>query len=195
MNKLISTMLCVLLLLPASAAMAGAPTDAVSQTVGGVLALLKDDSLSKHQRRDKMRALINARFDFRAMSQRTLATNWKKATHEQKDRFVELFSQLIQNSYVGKIEAYTNETVKYANESVKDTRAVVDTFIVTKTIKIPINYKMVLRGSEWKVYDVVIEEVSMVSSYRSSYRSIVKKEGFDGLFVKMEAKIKQLTAS
>jgi len=194
-NKLISTMLCVLLLLPASAAMAGTPTDTVTKTVDGVLALLKDGSLNKHQRRDKMRALINNGFDFRAMSQRTLATNWKKATHEQQDRFVKLFAQLIQNSYVGKIEAYTNETVKYANESVKDTRAVVDTFIVTKTVQIPINYKMVLRGSEWKVYDVVIEEVSLVSSYRSSYRNIIKKEGFDGLFVKMEAKIKKLTAS
>lgn len=195
MNKLISTMLCVLLLLPASAAMAGAPIDTVTKTVDGILAFLKDGSLSKHQRRDKMRTLINDGFDFRAMSQRTLATNWKKATHEQQDRFVKLFAQLIQNSYVGKIEAYTDETVKYAKESVKDTRAVVDTFIVTKTVQIPINYKMVLRGSKWKVYDVVIEEVSLVSSYRSSYRSIIKKEGFDGLFVKMEAKIKQLDAS
>ena len=111
MNKLISSMLCVLLLLPASAAMAGTPTDTVTKTVDGVLALLKDGSLNKHQRRDKMRALINNGFDFRAMSQRTLATNWKKATHEQQDRFVKLFAQLIQNSYVGKIEAYTNETV------------------------------------------------------------------------------------
>jgi len=194
-NRLISTMLCVLLLLPASAAMAGAPTESVSKTVDGVLALLRDSSLNKQQRRDKMRTLINDRFDFRAMSQRTLATNWKKASDEQKERFVKLFGQLIQNSYVGKIEAYTNETVKYASESVKDSRAVVDTFIVTKTVEIPINYKMVLRGSEWKVYDVVIEEVSLVSSYRSSYRNIVKKEGFDGLFAKMDAKIKELTAS
>ena len=195
MNKLLSALLCVLLLLPVSAAVAGAPTDAVHATVDGVLSLLRDGSLSKEQRRDKMRTLINERFDFRAMSQRTLATNWKKATEKQQDRFVELFSQLIQNSYVGKIEAYTDEVVKYSQEKTEGDRASVETFIVTKSVEIPIDYRMVLRGANWVVYDVIIEEVSLISSYRSSYRTIVDKEGFDGLFVKMDEKIKELAAS
>jgi phospholipid transport system substrate-binding protein len=111
------------------------PTDDVRTSVEAVIALLKDDQLDRDTRRDRMREVIDKRFDFRAMSQRTLATNWKKATDAEKQRFTELFSELIQNSYVSKIESYTNETVEYPGEKQKGRKAVVDTLIITsKTV-------------------------------------------------------------
>ena len=173
-------------------AYAASPTETVHATVDAVLALLRDKSLDKTTRRAKMRALINERFDFRAMSQRTLATNWRKASDPEKDRFVDLFGQLIENTYIGRIEAYTDEKVEYRDEKLDGKKAVVGTVIKAGNTDIPVDYKLWNKNNAWWVYDVIIEEVSLISSYRSTYQQIVKKDGFPGLFVQMEAKIKEL---
>jgi phospholipid transport system substrate-binding protein len=168
------------------------PMQSVQTAVDAILGILTNETLDKEEKRSKMRAIINKRFDFRAMSQRTLATNWKKASKDEQQQFVGLFAQLIQNSYIGKVEAYTSETVEYPAEKIKGKRAVVDTLIITSSTEIPVNYKVYLKNDEWRVYDIIIEGVSLISSYRSTYQEIVKKDGFPGLFVKMEEKLKEL---
>jgi len=178
--------------LPGVAGAEHTPTHAIQGTVDAVIDILKDGQQDRGGKRIAIRKLINQRFDFRAMSQRTLATNWKKAADDEKQRFVELFAMLIQNTYIGRVEAYTNEKIEYASEKLKGKRAVVDTLIITSNVEIPVNYKVYLKDGIWWVYDVIIEEVSLISSYRSTYREIVKKDGFDGLFVKMEEKLKEL---
>jgi phospholipid transport system substrate-binding protein len=174
---------------------ASTPTDDVRTSVEAMLEILKNEQLDKEGKRSQMSAVINKRFDFRAMSQRTLATNWKKVTAEEKQQFVALFSQLIENSYVGKIEAYTNEKVEYPGEKVKGRKAVVETLIITSSADVPVNYKVYQKGDQWLVYDVIIEGVSLISNYRSSYQEIMKKEGFDGLLAKMQAKIDELAST
>lgn len=171
---------------------ATSPTASIQTTVNAILDILRDKALDREAKHVAMREIINERFDFRAMSQRTLATNWKKASKEEQQRFVELFAVLIQNSYIGKVETYTKETVEYPAEKIKGKRAVVDTLIVTSSKEIPVNYKVYLKNGEWHVYDVIIEGVSLISSYRSSYQKIVKKDGFPGLFVRMEEKLKAI---
>jgi phospholipid transport system substrate-binding protein len=169
------------------------PTDSIRGSVDSILTLLQNKELDQATRRKEMRKVINGRFDFRAMSQRTLATNWKKASKEQRQEFVQLFSQLIENTYIGRVEAYTDEKVDYPGEKVKGKKAVVETLILTATADIPINYKVYQKkNGEWWVYDVIIEGISLISNYRSSYQEIVKKEGFDGLIAKMKTKIKEL---
>lgn len=165
--------------------------DSVRTTVEAILGLLKNDNMDKATRRSAMEKEIGKRFDFRAMSQRTLATNWKKATDAEKQEFTDLFKQLIQNSYVGKLEAYTNETVSYPADKAQGKKALVETLIKTASADIPVNYKLYRKGNDWLVYDVIIEGVSLISNYRSSYQTIVKKEGFDGLMSKMKEKIKE----
>jgi len=173
----------------------GSAIDAVRTSVDGILDILKKgDTMDKATRRSAMEAIIDERFDFRAMSQRTLATNWKKASDAEKQEFTDLFKQLIQSSYVGKLEAYTNETVEYVAEKAKGRKALVETMIKTASADIPLNYKMYSKDGNWLVYDVIIEGVSLISNYRSSYQTIVKQEGFDGLMAKMKAKIKELDA-
>jgi len=169
------------------------PTDTVRGSVDNILTLLQNKELDQTTRRKEMRKVINGRFDFRAMSQRTLATNWKKASKEQQQEFVQLFAQLIENTYIGRVEAYTDEKVDYPGEKVKGKKAVVETLILTASADIPINYKVYQKkNGEWWVYDVIIEGISLISNYRSSYQEIVKKEGFDGLIAKMKNKIKEL---
>ena len=175
------------------AAADASPTDAVRGSVDSILTLLQNKELDQATRRKEMRKVINGRFDFRAMSQRTLATNWKKASKEQQQEFVQLFAQLIENTYIGRVEAYTDEKVDYPGEKVKGKKAVVETLILTASADIPINYKVYQKkNGEWWVYDVIIEGISLISNYRSSYQEIVKKEGIDGLIAKMKTKIKEL---
>jgi phospholipid transport system substrate-binding protein len=167
-------------------------TESVRTSVDAIIGILKDASMDKPAKRDKIRGVIAERFDFRVMSQSTLATNWKKASQEEQQQFVTLFAELIQNTYIGRVEAYTNETVKYPGEKISNNRAVVDTLIVTANAEIPVTYKLYLKDERWLVYDVNIEGVSLISNYRNSYQEIVKKEGFSGLLVKMEEKVKEL---
>ena len=191
-NMLTLLTLCTVLAFPAYGSAETSPVQTVHESVDAILALLKDDTLDQDDRRAKIRAHINTRFDFNAMSQRTLATNWKKATAQEREKFIGLFSQLIENTYIGKIEAYTNEKVEYPGEKVKGSKALVETLIIAASADIPVDYKLYKKGDDWLVYDVIIEGVSLVSNYRSSYQEIVKKEGFDGLLAKMQEKIDEL---
>lgn len=174
---------------------ASSPTEDVRTSVDAILLILQNDELDKQQKRAEISKIVSQRFDFRAMSQRTLATNWKKTSNEEKKQFIELFSQLIESSYVGKIEAYTNEKVEFPGEKVKGKKAVVETLIITSSADIPVNYRMYQKGDQWLVYDVIIEGVSLISNYRSSYQEIMKDEGFDGLLNKMQAKIDELSSA
>ena len=167
-------------------------TESVRMSVEAIIGILKDTELDKPAKREKIRLVIADRFDFRAMSQRTLATNWKKASKEEQQQFVGLFAELIQNTYIGRVEAYTNEEVKYPGEKITNDRAVVDTLIVTSSAEIPVTYKLYLKDDRWLVYDVNIEGVSLISNYRNSYQEIVKREGFSGLLAKMEEKVREL---
>ena len=190
--KLTSILLAFLLTILSSVSFAdsGEPTAQLRSTLDKVIDTLKDKSLVGDARRDKIRELINDRFYFRAMSQRTLSRNWKKASSDQQTEFTNLFSKLLEKTYIGRIEAYTDERVEYLREKSKNKkRSVVYTHIVTKTNNIPINYKLALKGGKWLVYDIVIEEVSLISNYRTSYATIIKKNGMDGLLSQMKAKL------
>lgn len=187
----------ILLLFFAASTAAAAPsaTDQVRGTVDRVIELLKNKELDPAKRRQMLSSLIRKRFDFTLMSQQVLATNWNKASPDEKESFVRLFSDLLESTYMERIEAYTDEKVEYVNEKVKENRSIVDTIIVTKSVDVPISYKMVLKEDDWFVYDVVIEEVSLIRNYRSSYREIVMRDGIGGLLKKMEEKVKELKES
>ena len=168
---------------------AGTPKDQDSQAVDKVLAILKDSSQQGEIRHNNIRDAIAPYFDFRTMSQSTLALNWKKATPEQKDRFIGLYRQMLENIYIVAMEEFSGETVRYGTEKTKGKRAVVETFIVQPTgPEIPVVYRMRLKDDKWLVYDVVIEGISLVSNYRASFRGIVDKEGMDALLEQLQKK-------
>ena len=168
--------------------------DTVRTSVQTIIDILKNGRMNKAAKRSAMQLEIGKRYDFKTMAQHTLATNWKTASTGKRQKFTALFRQLIQNSYAGKLEAYTNETVEYRAEKTRGKKALVETLIKTASTDIPVNYKLYQKDGAWLVYDVVIEGVSLVSNYRSSYHTIVKKEGLDGLMLKMEEKLKELEA-
>jgi len=165
------------------------PTATVQQAVDAVLAVLKNADLNREQRWQEIGRIIDARFDFRSMSQSVLATNWREATKEEKRQFVEYFSQYLEDTYRNKIETYTDQRVEYIAEQVRRDRAVVDTEIVTAETRIPVTYRLKNNKGEWYAYDVVIEGVSLVSNYRSTFNAIVKAEGMEGLLTDLEGRI------
>ncbi len=176
------------------------PTEAIRSTVGAVLAIMKDKNLAapdrRAERREKIRALIRSRFDFREMARRSLARHWKKISPEEEREFVAVFSDLLEASYIGKIEAYTDEKVTYDRETVRGRGkyGIVNTTIVTKDVDIPIDYKVIFRNGKWRIYDVVIEGVSFVSTYRSQYNKIIVKQSFAELLQRMKSKLKEIKA-
>lgn len=168
------------------------PLEEVRTTVDAVLALLRDKSLDPDLRRTRVTQLVRSRFDFTSMSQRILATHWRSASPQEQQRFVTLFSDLLEANYTSKIEAYTNETVQYRGEQIIGDRASIDTSIITASAEIPIAYRLQRAGDHWLVYDVVIEGVSFVSNYRSTYGEIVRREGMSGLLRQMEEKLQEV---
>jgi len=170
------------------------PTERVKVSVDQVIFILKNKLLDRDERWKKIAIVIREGFDFRSMSQSVLATNWRKATPEEQERFTEFFSQYIEETYRTKIEGYTDEEVLYAKETIRGDRAVVETFIVTSSIEIPVNYKLRNNDGEWYVYDVVIEGISLVSNYRSTFAAIVKNEGMDGLLSDIQRRINKYKA-
>lgn len=173
------------------------PLEQVKVTVNAILAVMQEkDAVNQGQReerRDRIMALINERFDFAEMSMRTLGRSWKTGTESEKDEFQKLFSELLKQNYIGRIEAYSDETVEYSKEIFdpnKNERALVYTKILKNSHEIPINYSLLQKDGDWFVYDVFIEGVSLVRNYRTEFGRILNKEKFAGLLVRMDEKIK-----
>ena len=193
--KLFILIFCGLSLCVFPAYSADSPKTQVKATVDQVIDVLRDKQLQGEPLRQTLSPLIRARFDFTIMSQRTLGKYWRTATEAEQKRFISLFSDLLEASYIGRIEDYSDETVSYGEEKIEENRADVATTVHSGNAHIPIDYRLVLKEDDWFVYDVVIEEVSLIRNYRSTYGEIVRKEGFSGLFARMEEKLAELHQS
>jgi len=187
-----------LLLLQTSAVYAGEPTDQMKQTIDSVLDILKNKELKRpekaKERRAAIRKIIDSRFDFEEMSKRSLALYWRKRTPEEKSEFTALYSDLLERTYVTKIEKYENEKILYGRETLDDGYAVVKTNIITKdNIEIPIDYRLLKKDAKWEVYDVVIEGVSLVNNYRTQFANILGSSSYGELVKKMKNKVQELS--
>lgn len=189
-RALVIGVLTLLLIMPALAAPpTPTPTETVKSAIDQVFAALKSGGASREQRWASIGAIISDRFDFRRMSQSVLETNWQEATSEEKRQFVEYFSQYLEDTYRTKIESFTDQHVEYIAEQVRKDRATVDTTLITKEKRIPITYRLKDNKGQWVCYDVVLEGVSLVNNYRSTFSAIVKAGGMDGLLTDLEGRI------
>ncbi len=150
----------------------------------------KNPSLKKVQR-DKIWEIVRKTFDFTELSGRALAANWKTLNPQQRKKFSEVFSEVLGNTYLDKIQGgYRDEKVAYiGQEMVSDTKAVVKTKIIREKGEIPVDYSMRLKDDNWKVYDVHVEGVSLVLNYRSQFNEILSKDSPDELIRRLEKKL------
>ena len=165
------------------------PTEAVQAYIRDVFLILQNENYDKERRWDEIGRIINARFDFRSMSQSILATNWRAATTEEKRQFVEFFSRYLEDTYRNKIESYDDQSIVYVTEQIRKDRAMVDTEIIARGKRIPVTYRLKNNDGDWYAYDVVIEGMSLVSNYRDTFNAIIKSEGMEGLLSDLEVRI------
>jgi phospholipid transport system substrate-binding protein len=180
-------------ILIATPARAGIPTERVRQTADQVLVILQDPRLrsesSQKERREQLRQTISARFDFGEMAKRSLGPHWQRATPAEQQEFVTLFTDLLQVSYADQIEAYNGEKIVYSREKENKDSAEVETKVVKKNgEELSVNYKLHSANGDWKVYDVIIEKISLVNNYRSQFNHILAKSSINELFNRMRTK-------
>jgi phospholipid transport system substrate-binding protein len=141
------------------------------------------------ERRVAVRQIANEIFDFGEIARRSLGRYWQPLSEAQRAEFVGLFSDLLERSYISKIELYGGEKIIYNGERVDGDLAIVSTKIITKNgTEVPIDYRLFRRGDNWKVYDVNIEGISLVSNYRTQFNKIIQSSGFNTLVDRMKAK-------
>lgn len=172
--------------------MAATPTEDLSVSLDAIISLLADKKMDPLKRRREVVEKIKADFDFESMSRFILGPNWQSATPEQRKRFIELYTGILQNTYIDRLEAYTNEKVTYTSEKLRGDKAAVDTIILSSGKEIPVDYKLWLDKGDWRVYDVSIEGVSLVRNFQDSYKSVIRKDGLDGLLKQMEMKLLEM---
>ena len=197
------TLLTILLVLPTSASAAGDPMDVLKAPMDEALAVLRDpqydtdDPAKKADQRQKFWAIVEPVFDFEEVSKRTLARNWRNFNDSQQERFVAVFSDLLGNIYVDRIQGgYSDETIEFDEQFIHDARplAVVKTFIVSERNRIPVDYSLIKKDGNWRVYDVKVEGISLIKNYRSQFKEILSRESPDELIERLKAKVAEQKA-
>jgi phospholipid transport system substrate-binding protein len=193
------TLLAVLLILP-SMVMAGAAKDTIQKQVDKMLAKMQTPEFKGMQRDAQLTEItniVNEVFDWEELSRRTLGREWRKFSPDQQKEFMSLFQKLLQGIYADRILAYTSEKIEFDKETeLKKGRVEVESYIITTdNKKIPLFYRMTNKSGNWRVYDVVIEGVSMVKNYRGQFRQILSKKKPEDLLQTLREKVKEKPAS
>ena len=184
-------------------AAAGEPTNVIRQTTEQVLKILEDPKLQGPEKRAERQAQLHAisdqAFDWPEMARRALATHWRGLTPQQQQEFVGLFRDLVEGTYMNRLETATQEKqdIQYVGEQVDGSRAAVKTVVVTKrNQQVPMEYRLQKEDGRWKIYDVLVEGISLVNNYRSQFNQIISSSSYDALVQKMKAKqVQEPTAS
>ena len=187
------TVVSMTLLMPAWSLASLGPKEVVKVTVDKVVSVLRDPALKgaakEEARRKKIREAVYEAFDFGEMAKRSLAIYWKERTDAERKEFTKLFSDLLERSYINRIEGYTDEKISYDSENIDGDYAVVKTRLRTKRgEEIPVDYKLINENGNWRVYDLVIEGVSLVNNYRVQFRKVIGSSSYAELVRKMQSK-------
>ena len=200
-GRVVSGMAGLLLLLSGVAvqpAVAGGATEAIKTTIDEALTIIRDKELKQpgraEERRKRLEQVVGDRFDYQEMSRRALGAPWNTLSDKDKQEFVALFKTLLTNSYADKIEAYSGEGVKYINERTEKDYAEVRTKVLTGKVEIPLDYRLFNKGTDWRVYDVVVDGVSLVNNYRGQFSKILRSSTYADLVDQLRKKSDKIKA-
>jgi len=176
---------------PAKAQTPPSPKLEMQKTIDDIIKVASQypDDAQKTTRRQKLRELINPKFNFTEMSRRSLGANWNEITPAEQKDFTAVFSELLARTYLSKIETVKPGMVKIDSESVNPPKASVKTTVISKGDNFPIEYKMSFEDGRWQVYDVVIENIGLIGNYRNEFSGIIRKEKFEGLMSRLRQKV------
>ena len=196
MKKQLAALTILILLVFSIPVYAGAPMAIVEVNVKKVLDVLRDPKLkgpsAKETKKEKLRVIYKGMFDEVEFSRRTLARNWTKLNPAQQNEFIVLFEQVLEKSYVDKILSYTDQKIEFYKENIlSESQAEIQTKIVTSSNEIPMFYRVILKEGKWRVYDVVVENVSLVQNYRTQFNDILANKTPEQLLEILRKKVKE----
>jgi len=183
-------------LLPAYALAApDGPKTVVETAVNGVIHALKsrtNQDVITFADREAIRQSVEGYFDFREMAKRSLGRPWRNMDKAQRASFVDTFRELLERSYGNRLSEYHNQSVEYGEVKTKGRIAIVNSEVVDAEKKTPVRYKLVHKKAGWKVYDIKVEGISMVSTFRSDFKQSVSKNGIDGFLGDLKKQVEKL---
>lgn len=176
------------------------PLKTINTTTDRIIEILKDKEMMKPQktaeRRKAIRKVVSEVFDFEEMAKRSLSVHWQKRSPQERKEFVSLFSDLLERSYIKKIESYSDEKIDYLEEKIEGDTALVKSKITTKrNLEVPIDYRLLKRDNKWLVYDVIIEGVSLINNYRNQFNRVIRQQSYEELVRRMKNKQEEETFS
>ncbi len=194
MKKLLVGVNLVLFSMIAVPARGDAPLDTIKSRINQVLDVLRDSSLQgesgKEVKKKKIQAILDNTFDYSELSKSTLSRNWERLTPDQRQEFQQLYKALLEKVYMDTILGYKDQQVVFGkNRELGENKFEIQTKLVTESKEIPINFRVISKSGEWRVYDVVIENISLVTNYRSQFNRVLTKESPAEMLASLRKKV------
>lgn len=195
MRKLVCALTVLIVLGMAGLAWAGEPTEVIRTAVDEIMAILRDPKYKNpanfEEQKQRVTGAAEKFIDKRRFAQITLGRDWRRLNPEQQEEFTELYSNLVENTYIDRIREYSDEKVIFTGESsTGENKAEVNTMVVSQGKEIPVVYRLYNNGGKWRAYDVLVEGVSLVMNYRSQFNQIMASGGPDRLLEQLRQKAK-----
>ena len=173
----------------ASTAWAGPPTEQLRTYTDQVVKILQNPSMTLPDRREAVRHLAEEVFDVTETAKRALGQHWQQRTPAEQDEFVKLFANLLEQTYISRIDEFGGERLTYVSEQIDGDRAIVRAKITTKNgTDVPVESRVLLKGNRWLIYDILIENLSLISNYRAQFDRVIRTASYDELVKRLKTK-------
>lgn len=171
-----------------SQAWAGPATDQLRTYTDRVMVVLESRTMTAPERVEAVRAVASEAFDVSETARRALGLHWQQRTPAEQQEFVEIFRGLLEQTYLSRIGEFGGERIKYVSERIDGDRAIVRAFIVTKNgTEVPVESRLLQKGDRWLIYDVLIENVSLIASYRSQFDRVIRTASYPELVRRLKS--------
>jgi phospholipid transport system substrate-binding protein len=182
-------LIVVLVLGSGPEAWAGPPTEQLRTYTDQVLKILQNPSMTLPERREAVRHLAEEVFDVTETAQRALGQHWQQRTPAERDEFVKLFANLLEQTYIARIDQFGGEKLTYVSEQIDGDRGIVRARITTKNgNQVPVESRVLLKGTRWLIYDILIENLSLISNYRSQFDRVIRTASYEELVRRLQTK-------
>ena len=173
----------------ASSAWAGSPTDQLRTYTDEVLKVLENPALSLPERREAVKHLAEDVFEVSETAKRALGQHWLQRTPAEREEFVRLFANLLEQTYIARIDEFGGEKLKYVSEQIDGDRAIVRARITTRNgTEVPVESRLLQKENRWLIYDILVENLSLISNYRSQFDRVIRTTSYEELVKRLKAK-------
>jgi phospholipid transport system substrate-binding protein len=182
-------LLVVLVVAPGLPAWAGPATDQLRTYTDQVAKILQNPSMTLAERREAVRQVAEQVFDVTETAQRALGQHWQQRSPAEREEFVKLFANLLEQTYISRIDEFGGEKLTYVSEQLDGDRGVVRARITTKNgTEVPVESRVLLKGNRWLIYDILIENLSLISNYRSQFDRVIRTASYEELVKRLQTK-------